>query len=347
MKRYFLFFLVAVAAVFSLSCKRKAPTGVAAEVNGYAITTAYLEKIYLTQFPEPIQESNEDQVMGQKLGLLSRLITTEIMWQQAEKLGITATDADIDTEINKSRAPYTKDEFDRKLAERHMTMDDLKAQLRKELTVNKLINREITSHIIITDADVANFYNANKAEFNPAEPTIHLAQILVTPAPDQNVRNLKNSKAKNPNEARAKIQDIMSRLQQGEDFNMLAQSYSEDSSTAPNGGDMGFVPASGLEKLPSEVRKQIDAIQPGSISGIITMSDGPPGDNPRYRILKVFEREPAGQRELTDPRVQQNIRNTLMNRKEQVLNGAYYEVAHNAAKVVNYLAKQVVENAGK
>ena len=48
-----------------------------------------------------------------------------------------------------------------------------------------------------------------------------------------------------------------------------------------------------------------------------------------------------------DPRVQQNIRDTLMNRKEQVLQGAYYEVARNNAKVVNYLAQQVVENAGK
>jgi len=49
---------------------------------------------------------------------------------------------------------------------------------------------------------------------------------------------------------------------------------------------------------------------------------------------------------LTDPRVQQNIRDTLMNRKEQVLNAAYYEVARNNAKVVNYLAQQVVDKAG-
>jgi peptidyl-prolyl cis-trans isomerase SurA len=66
-----------------------------------------------------------------------------------------------------------------------------------------------------------------------------------------------------------------------------------------------------------------------------------------YRIVKVFEKEPAGQRELSDPRVQQKIRDTLMNRKEQVLNAAYYEVARNSAKVVNYLAQQVVDNAGK
>jgi peptidyl-prolyl cis-trans isomerase SurA len=340
MNRYFVVFLAGLATSSQLSCTHEARAGVAAEVNGYAITTAYLDRIYQTQYPEPIAESNEDQVLAQRLDLLSRLITTEIMWQRAEKLGITATDADIDTEVNKSRAPYTKDEFDKKLAERHMNMDDLRTQVRRDLTVNKLINHEITSHIAITDADVANFYNANKAMFNPAEPTIHMAQILVTPNPDPNVRNLKNSKAKDANEARAKIQDLMRRLQQGDDFNMLAQYYSEDPSSAPNGGDMGFVSAANLEKLPLDVRKTIDAIQPGSISPIIPMGDG-------FRIIKVFEREPAGQRELTDPRVQQNIRDTLLNRKEQVLQAAYYEVAHNSAKVVNYLARQVVDGAGK
>jgi peptidyl-prolyl cis-trans isomerase SurA len=103
---------------------------------------------------------------------------------------------------------------------------------------------------------------------------------------------------------------------------------------------MGFVPASQLEKLSPEVKKMVDGIQPGSISGIIGMSDG-------FRILKVFEREPAGQRELNDPRVQQKIRDTLMNRKDQVLKAAYYEVAHNSAKVVNYLAQHVVDDAGK
>jgi peptidyl-prolyl cis-trans isomerase SurA len=339
MNRYFAVFLAVLAAMVQLSCKHNAPAGVAATVNGRAITTIELDKTYQTQYSEPIEESNEDQVMAQRLDLLNRLIITEIMWQQAEKLGLTATDADVDTELNTRRAPYTKDEFDKLLAERHMTMDDLRAQLRKDLTANKLINKEITSHIIITDQDVSNFYNANKAVFNSAEPTIHMAQILVTPNPDANVRNLKNSKAQNPKEAQAKIQDIYRRLQQGEDFNMLAQSYSEDPS-APNGGDMGFVPASQLEKLSPEVKKMVDGIQPGSISGIIGMSDG-------FRILKVFEREPAGQRELNDPRVQQKIRDTLMNRKDQVLKAAYYEVAHNSAKVVNYLAQHVVDDAGK
>src|SRR5205085_7116764 len=65
-------------------------------------------------------------------------------------------------------------------------------QLRRELSIQKLFNKEITSHIAISDADVTAFYNANKAGFNLAEPQVHMAQILVTPFPDPNVRNLKN-----------------------------------------------------------------------------------------------------------------------------------------------------------
>ena len=65
-----------------------------------------------------------------------------------------------------------------------------------------------------------------------------------------------------------------------------------------------------------------------------------------YRILKLISREPAGQRELSDPSVQQTIRDTLVNRKDQLLRDAYTEVARNEAKVENFLARSVVEKAG-
>ena len=81
--------------------------------------------------------------------------------------------------------------------------------------VDKLIAKEITSHITITDADVANFYNANKASFNLGEPQIHMAQILVTPTADPNVRNLKNDKARDEEQARKKILSLSARLRQG------------------------------------------------------------------------------------------------------------------------------------
>jgi peptidyl-prolyl cis-trans isomerase SurA len=55
----------------------------------------------------------------------------------------------------------------------------------------------------------------------------------------------------------------------------------------------------------------------------------------------VITREPAGQRVLDDPAVQQTIRTTLLNRKDQLLKAAYYEVARDEAKVTNYLASSI------
>jgi len=222
-----------------------------------------------------------------------------------------------------------------------MSLDDLKAQIRQKLTVDKLIAKEITSHITITDADVANFYNNNKASFNLAEPQVHLAQIMVTPVPDPNVRNLKGSKAQNEAEAKQKIGDLERRIKErGEDFAILATNFSEDTNTAPNGGDMGFIPESTLEKANPDLRRIVMSLQPGAVSPIIHTQDG-------YRILKLISKEPAGQRDLNDPRVQENIRENLRNSADQVLRNAYFEVARNQSKVENYLAQSIVNNASK
>jgi peptidyl-prolyl cis-trans isomerase SurA len=330
----------AVAALALAACSHKPPANVAAEVNGYAITYAELEKAYQSQYPQQPEGITEDQVMVQKIDVLSNLVTNEIMLQRAEKLGLNAVDADVDAEISKMRAPFTKEEFEKTLSDQHLTLDDLRKNVRSKLTVDKLLNKEIASKITITDADVKNFYEANKPSFNLAEPAVHMAQILVTPFPDPNVHNLKNSKAQNDKEARTKIEDIAGRLKRGEDFGMLAQNYSEDQSSASNGGDMGFVKESDLEKANPELRKMVFSLPNNGVSQIIKTGEG-------YRILKVISKEPAGQRELNDPRVQQNIRETLINSKDQLLRAAYYETARNSTKIENYLARNVVDNAGK
>src|SRR5712671_3839155 len=333
--------LVLLALVAYLpGCNRAAPANVAATVNGRPITYAELDKQFESQFGGGAERSSGDQALIQKLEVLRNLIDNEIMLQRAEKLGLMAVDADVDARFNELKAPYTKEEFERELRNRKITPDELKSQLRRDMSIRKLFNKEITSHISISDADVASYYNRNKTEFNLAEPRVHMAQIVVTPAADPNVRNLKNDKARNPDEAKRKIQAIEARLHSGEDFTVVAQNYSEDPNTAQNGGDLGFVPQSAFEKINLELRKVIMSMKPGEISSILPSTDG-------YRILKVISKEPSGQRELTDPRVQQTIRETLLNRKDQLLKAAYYEVARNDAKVVNYLARTVVENAGK
>jgi peptidyl-prolyl cis-trans isomerase SurA len=57
-----------------------------------------------------------------------------------------------------------------------MSLDDLKRDIRRQLTETKLINKEIESKINITDAQIAAFYAAHKADFNLIEPQYHLAR---------------------------------------------------------------------------------------------------------------------------------------------------------------------------
>jgi hypothetical protein len=81
-------------------------------------------------------------------------------------------------------------------------------------------------------------------------------------------------------------------------------------------------------------------LKPGQVSPPIQLKDS-------IRILKLVAREAAGQRGVNDPQVQQMIRDTLRNRKEQLLRNAYLAVARDEARVTNYLALQVTEAAGK
>jgi peptidyl-prolyl cis-trans isomerase SurA len=339
------FRVAAVAALLcgclvAFGCRGAASPDVAATVNGRPIYYSDVDKAYKTQFPGRVEGESEDQVQLRRLEVLRSLIDNELMLQRAEKAGLVATDADVDARLNELKAPYTREEFDKQLNGWGLRLDELKARIRKDESVKKLFNKEITSKINITDADVANFYNANRGSFNLPEPQVHMAQILVTTQPDPNVHNLKNDKAKNDDEARRKMQALESRLRQGEDFAMIAQNYSEDPATTPNGGDLGFLPESSLDKTSPELRKMVLSLQPGQLSPVIRMPEG-------YRILKMISKEPAGQRDLSDPRVQQSIRETLLGRKDQLLKTAYYETARNEAKVVNNMSKTIFADAGK
>jgi peptidyl-prolyl cis-trans isomerase SurA len=332
-----------IFAAFAIltACDHSAPANVAATVNGRPITYAALDKQFQSSFATPTASESDDQIEIQKLEVLRTLVDGEIMLQRAEKQGLMATDADVEAKFNELKAPYTQEEFQKQLNARKMSVEDLKSQLRRDLSEAKLLNKEITSQINITDKDISDFYTSNKASFNLAEPQIHMAQILVTVAPDPTVRNLKNDKAQDEDQAKKKIENLYARLRQGEEFSMLAQNYSEDpNGSAQNGGDLGFVPESALERANAELRKTIMALRPGESTGVLHTNEG-------YRILKVVSREPAGQRELTDPKVQQTIRETLINRKDQLLKAAYYEVARNEAKVVNYFANRIVGSKEK
>ena len=315
-----------------------------AVVNGKEIKRDEVDKYYRTRVNPEGQEPSLEESLSQKLNVLDELIYNEILLEKAKKLNLEASDGEVEDKFTELKSPYTEDEFQRRLKDQAMSVEDLKLQLRRQLSIQKLLNREVVAKITITDQDVTDFYNANKAQFNVAEPQYHIAQIVVTPRKEQQLRNRKNDDATNEAEAERKVKMLMDRLNSGADFAQLAMDYSEDMNTAGTGGDLGYVPESALNQSDPALKKAVVGLKAGQVSQPILVQ---PKDGTRILILKLITRESPGLRGIAEPQVQQTIRDTLRNRKEQLLRLAYLAIARNGAAVKNYLAEQVMEAAGK
>ncbi|MFZ0582991.1 MAG: SurA N-terminal domain-containing protein [Candidatus Acidiferrales bacterium] len=342
MPRPLLTLVAVIACVCAVSCKKEETPGpdVWAVVNGKHIQRDEVEKYFRTRVSAEGPAPSQEEALSLKLNILDELINNEILLERASKLNLIASDAEVEDKFTESKSPYTEEEFQKKLKDSGLTVEDLKGDIRRQLSVQKLLNREVVAKISITDQDVLDFYNKNRAQFNVAEPQYHIAQIVVTPHPDPAVHNRKNDKATTEPEAKRKIALLQERLASGADFGQLAMDYSEDS-TASTGGDLGFVPESALNQSDPVLKKTVMSMRPGDVTQPIGVKNG------GYRILKLIAKEAAGQRELSDPQVQQSVRDMLRNRKEQLLRSAYMVEARDDSHVTNYLARQILESAGK
>ena len=312
-------------------------------VNGRKISRTEVEKYYQGQTAEAPQKPGEEQADTLRLNILKELIDNELLMQRAEMLGLLATDDEVNSKLAEAKAPYTQEEFDKQLKQRGLTLDDVKHDIRQQLTIQKVLNKEVGAKVNITDQDITNYYNQHKAEFNLIEPQYRLAQILVTTQPNPQAKN--PGKAQNPAEALKKIQMIYNRLESGEDFGTDAMKYSEQPETAQNGGDLGFVPESSL-KGDRGAFEAVSKLKPGQYTAVLPVMDPNSHQIYGYRIVRLLGKEAAGQRELQDPRVQQAIREQLRDRREQLLKAAYYEIVRDQAKVENYFAENVLNKAG-
>jgi peptidyl-prolyl cis-trans isomerase SurA len=344
-------FFTQAAAAFSAAllailtaCGSHVGGDVMATVDGRKILRSDVDKYYDNQVASAPQAPTGEQATALRMNILRQMIDDEILMRRAEKLGLLATDEEVDRRYNEIKSPFTQEEFDRRLKDRKITPADFKRDIRRSITVDKVMNKEVSSKINVTDQDISDYFNANKAEFNLIQTQYHLARIVVTPAPNPQVQN-QNDKAQNEAEARKKVQMIANRLDSGDDFATLAMRYSEDPDTSGNGGDWGFTYESGLRGTGQATHDAVMKLKPGQYSPIITIV-GQNGQPVEFRIVKLLSKEPAGQRDLSDPRVQQAIRSQLHDRREQLLKAAYYEVLRDSAKVENYYAKKVLDSNG-
>jgi peptidyl-prolyl cis-trans isomerase SurA len=339
----FLLFLVLALALALAGCpNRGTDKDVMAKVNGYKVLRSEVDKTYNSQVAGSPQKPTPVEEQALRLNVLNQIIYRQILLQKAEKLGVVATDEEVETKLNQSKAPYTQEQFQKQLKDSGMTEEDYKLDLRRSLTVEKLLNKEIASKVSISDADIKNYYDQNKVEFNLIEPRYRLATIYVSNQPTGEPGR-PTDRTQLEAQARKKVNMIHNRLDSGEDFGDLAQKYSEDPDTGRSGGVVPPVPESQIKNLDPATRDAVQKLKPGQYTEVL------PAVNPQnhlqggYQIIKLNGKDVAGQRDINDPQVQQFIRNKLRSQREQIFRAAYDEVLRDNAEVHNYYAEDILK----
>ncbi len=320
-----------------MGCTRASAPGsdVAARVNGKDIPLSevnnYLRARTLQLEPKPTGDAET----LLKLEVLRDLVESEIMAQKAAELKIAPTDAEIEAELKNLKASATDEEFRKTLAARGVSEEDLRKEISRSLTAEKVVANQVRSKVKVSDAEIQSFYQENKEAFNVTEPMYRVGVIAVSADPAAPVNNAQNDKAGTEEQALRKIQMLETRVRAGEDFQTLAQQYSEDPQTAQAGGDMGYQSASMLERFGPAFRDTIVKMKPGDLTPVVRVEGG-------YFLFRLLGTRQPGQHDLSNPEVQQSIHDELQNRKQQLIMEAFNEQLHNEARVENYLAREIL-----
>jgi peptidyl-prolyl cis-trans isomerase SurA len=306
-----------------------------AVVDGREIARAEVEAAYRRVTMAQTQVPSPEERLALTLRVLDELIDQEILLGRARALKLDVTADEVERGYNERRSNLSDEAFQQELGRRQLTVDTMKQAVRHDLIVQKLLEQELGAKVTPSDQEVREFYEKNRARFNVPETQYRVAQLVVTPVRDAGVRNRLQDDAASPAEAQKKVQMLAERLKAGVAFGDLARDYSEDPESAPQGGDLGFIPTSALQQVPAPLRELVLTTPPGNVR---TLSAGG-----AHTFVYVMAREEAGQRELSNPAVRDAIVNGIREQREQLLRGAYIAAARNGVEVVNHLARMVVD----
>lgn len=253
------------------------PTGKAAEVNGKAILYTDFE-LQLSMFtnqvmrgqsgklPEALMQRLKDQV-------IQKMIGDELLYQQAEKEGITIEAKTVDNEMTRIRGQF-KDEkqYQEQLKASGHTEKNLREQIRRQATISQLIRKEIVPSVKVQPEDAKKYFESNKDKFRRPE-RVRARHILI--------KTEKGESAEKKAEARNKLKALQKRILAGEDFAALAKEYSQGPSNV-RGGDLGYFTRGRMVKPFEEVAFKL---APNEVSDIVETEFG-------YHLIKVLDHQP-------------------------------------------------------
>lgn len=246
------------------------PKSAVAEVNGKVITQEDLDQA-IEQARQSYGETSVPAEGTQEYKdfekqIVKRLVDEQIVWFEAENMGITVTAEEVESELEKAEMQAGGEEqLQDILDQSNITLDRFKESLRDNLMFQKLFPEVTKDAPEVTDEQARDFYDENPEQFQ---------------APEQ--RTVSHILVKTPEEAQA----VKQRLASGEDFATVAREVSTDPGSKDNGGSLGQVPSEGSGFVP-EFEAAMNQLQPGQISDPVQSQLG-------YHIIKVESITPAG-----------------------------------------------------
>jgi peptidyl-prolyl cis-trans isomerase C len=286
---------------------------VLARVNGAPIERGEFERAVKSleaQAGGPVPAEQRDVIYRQ---MLDQIVALKLLSQESVAKKVAVPDTEIDGRVAQVRGQFpTEQAFTAALAERQMTPDKLKAEIRQQMQAMKLVETEIVPTVAITEADLNDFYSKNPEKFQEPE-AVHVSHILL--------RTPENADEPAKKKAKADAQSVLGKLKKGGDFAALAKQYSQDPGSAPNGGDLGFVPKG--QTAPA-FEQAAFAMKAGQLSGIVESPFG-------FHIIKMVEHRDARTVPLLEVRPQ--VEAFLKNQKTQEKTAAYVEKLKSKAKV--------------
>lgn len=206
---------------------------------------------------------------------LEQLINEKAQMQQAREAGIKIENDAIDqAELNVAASnQLTREDMHKRLAQDGISVSSFREQLRTQLTLSRLREREIEGRVRITDLEVEQFLRDQiKAQAAQVPAQLNLGMILIA-VPE-------NSSEANTQALGNRAADVARRARSGENFAELAKAFSQTTDRGANGGEMGLRPADRYPDLFLEATNKLNA---GEVAAPVRSAAG-------FHILKVLER---------------------------------------------------------
>jgi peptidyl-prolyl cis-trans isomerase C len=262
-----------------------------------------------------------DQKYGIQKMLLDKMVAIELLVQEAKKANITTSDDDVNKKFDAIKAQYpNKDDFDKLLKENGLTEAEIRSEMKKNIIIDTLLEKEIVGKIQIDDADVKKFYDDNKERFQVPDQ-VRASHILLKIKAQEGTPEADKESKENKAKLAAIRKDIIDKKK---DFATAAKEFS-DCPSKDKGGDLGFF---SKDRMIPEFTKVAFSLKPGTISEPFKTNFG-------YHIMMVADKRTAHQRSYDE--VKGDIKQVLIRQKSGIKVQEYVENIKKNAKITSFL----------